>query len=196
MQPATDHLGQGGLQLCDTDSPVCPDRHDRYRQLAPKAVEVDHDVVFFGHVEHVYGQDNRQPQLHHLAEQVEIALEIAGVDDAKHGVYPGRVLAASEQKVDRHHLVARAWGKAVEAGQVDQLKPAPPVVQPADLPFDRGPGIVSHVLMDTDQSVEQRRLAGVRIADQGDGQRGLFAGDRHGASRLAQPTGRVVLVGL
>ena len=45
------------------------------------------DAAAGSHVDHVDGHDRRQPQFQDLAEQIEIALEVAGIDQANDGVH-------------------------------------------------------------------------------------------------------------
>ena len=57
---------------------------DRHTELLPSRGEIDLKAAMLGHVDHVQHDDGRQTQLQHLADQVEIALQVAGVDDRQH----------------------------------------------------------------------------------------------------------------
>ena len=63
-----------------------------------------------------------RPSDKHLADEKQIPLEVAGVDDREHDVRRRRVVAAAQQHVDRHHFVRRARREAVRARQIDQLE--------------------------------------------------------------------------
>ena len=97
----------------------------------------------------------------------------------------GMSVGAAQQHVDGHHLVAGTRGQAVEARQVDQLVPPAVVVHPPGLLLDRHARIVAHALTDADQGAEERRLARVRVADQGNGEQGLWDRAGHVAGPLA-----------
>ena len=60
-----------------------------------------------------------EPKLQHLAEQVEITLQVAGIDDAEHDVDPRHVPHAPEQHIDGNHFVGRSRGQAIGARKID-----------------------------------------------------------------------------
>ena len=122
-----DRLGQRFLERVEADPLVGLDRHDRDAQLPPEPLDVDHHPSAPGQVDHRQRDDGRPAQLEDLADQVEIPLEIAGIDDAEHDVGRRDVVPAPEQHVDGDHLVGRPGGQAVRPRQVHQ-RPAPAVV--------------------------------------------------------------------
>ena len=71
------------------------------------------------------GDDRRQAEFEHLADQVQIALQVARIDDAQHDVERRHVALPAEQHIDGDHLVGRARGEAVRARQIDdrELRP-------------------------------------------------------------------------
>ena len=85
-------------------------------------------------VDHVEGDHDGDAGLDDLQDEVQAALEGAGVDDDDDGV--GKVAAAAEDLVDRHLLVERVGAQAVGPGQVDDLGAR--AVRQLDLP--RGAG--------------------------------------------------------
>ena len=90
------------------------------------------------------------------------------------------VAAAAQQHIDDDHFVWRTRREAIGAGQIDQCPAAAGMMQMADFFLDRDAGIVADALAHAGQRGEERRFAGVGIADQRDGERALFRGDRHG----------------
>jgi len=110
---SVDCFGQGRLEQFDADSPVSLDGDHGNGQSLGKLFDVDRDAVALGHVEHVHCHHGRQAELHHLADQVQIPLEIGGVDNTNHRIDRWAVLVASQQEVDGHHLVARSWRQTV-----------------------------------------------------------------------------------
>ena len=103
-------------------------------------------------------------------------LEIRPIDDAKHRVDRADVRLALQEHLDGNHFVARSGRKAIQTRQIDELEPPPRMFHPADFLFDRHSRIVADVLMYPHQRAEERRLARVRIADQGNRQRRFLNG--------------------
>ena len=88
----------------------------------PSCVGVDADALALGHVDHVQGDDDRHAQLQDLRGQVEVALEVGGIDDGDDDVGPRLAGLLAEDDVDRDHLVGAARRQAVGAGQVDEVE--------------------------------------------------------------------------
>ena len=65
-----------------------------------------------GHVDHVQGDDDRHAQLEHLRRQIEIAIEVGGIDDGHDDIGPRLAGLSAEDDVDGHHLVGAACGQA------------------------------------------------------------------------------------
>ena len=59
-------------------------------------------------------------------DEVEVALQVAGIDDDDDHVGRGGVGAQAAEDLHGHDLIGRAADEAVGAGQVDDLGPAPP----------------------------------------------------------------------
>ena len=179
-----DQSDQSPLEVGHAASLVRLDQDDRHAQLLPQPSEVDFESAMLGHVDHVQHDDGRQAQLQHLADQVEIALQVAGVDDRHHQIDRPHVLAAGQQHVDGDHLVGRARRQAVGAGQIDNVETVAGMFQMADFFLDRHARIVAGALADAGQGIEESRLARVRVADQG---HGVLAGLElcHGRSKKA-----------
>ena len=102
-------LRHGALQLpCELGQAAAGarhDRHDRAAELAPEALRVDVDRRPLGEVDHVQGDDGRQPQLQHLAREVEIALEVGRVEQQQDHVGPRLAGHLPQEGVARHALV-------------------------------------------------------------------------------------------
>ena len=62
-------------------------------------------------------------------------------------------------------------GQTVRARQIDEFEAVAGVRQLADFFLDRDAGIIADALTDAGQGTEQRRLARVGVADQGDANR-------------------------
>ena len=165
-------------------------RHDRHAEPFRQCGDVDFDLPVAGQIDHVQRDDRRQAQREHLADEEQIPLQVAGVDDGQHDVGRRGVVAAAEQHVDRDHFVRRARREAVRARQVDQLERLPVVLQVAGLLFDRDARIVADPLPHAGERGEERRLARVRIADQGDADRFGRCCSRHDGINSPQSTQR------
>jgi hypothetical protein len=166
-------LGGGGDDLAQTvqaDALVRLDGHHRDAHLPRQAVGVYGDALCLRHVEHVEGQDDGHAQFEDLGGQVEVALEVGGVRDGHDDVGPDLALLLAEDDVNGHHLVGAARRQAVGARQVDQVESPSGAGHVPLLGFDGDAGVVADVLPQAGQGVEESRLAGVGVADQGGGE--------------------------
>ena len=103
--------------------------------------------------------------------------EVGGIDhaDQQVGQY---FLAVSGDDVSRHGLIARERVEAVSAGQVqDADLSTSSGAEHAFLALHGDAGVIGHLLPAAGEQVEERRLAAVRIAQQGDAQ-GLLGNGR------------------
>ena len=120
-------------------------------------------MVLLGDVEHVHDDDHRNAHFDELSREVEVALEVRGVDDVDDGFGFTR-----EDVVARDAFVfARRSrrGDGVDARKVDELDLGILVFELAGLLIDRHAGPVAHALVGTRQCVEECGLAAIRIAD-------------------------------
>ncbi len=117
------------------------------------------------HIHHVEGDDDGPAEIEDLVDEVEVALEIRGVDDADDPVGLRRVEAPAEEHIAQYRFVGRARGERIRAGQIDDLdRTAVLRVGRADFLFDGDAGIVADFLAQAGQGVEEGCLAGVGIA--------------------------------
>ena len=171
-----DGLDQGCLQFCQANPAIGLDGNHGNSQPVLQMPKLQLDAPAGSHVEHVHRHDGGQPQFQYLAHQIQVPLEVRSIDDAQHGVDNPDIGLPLQKHLDGHHLVARSRRKAVETGQIDQFEPPPRMFHPPDLLFDRHARIVADVLVYSHQRAEERRLARVRIADQGNRQRRFLDG--------------------
>ena len=149
---------------------------DGKAQFLRESRHVDLGLPLPGQVAHVEHEDRRQPQIEDLAHQKQVALDVGGVDDAQDGVDATYVRLPAEQDVDRDHFVGRTGSQAVRPRQIDQPRRRLAEADAADFFLDGDAGIVPHAALHAGQRIEQRALAGVRITDQGDGDRSRLGG--------------------
>ena len=158
-------------------------------ELLLQAGNADVEPGLRGEVHHVQHEDDRTAEVEDLVDQVEVPLEVGRVDDAEDAVGLRGVAAPAEQHVARDGLVGRARGERIRAGQVDDRDGLAVLgVGRADLFLDGDPGIISDLLLQAGEGVEERALAAVGIAHQriggrarrrGRGGRGKMGGHRH-----------------
>ena len=144
------------------------DGHDGDDEPLLKRGNVDAEALLFCDVEHGQRNDGGPAEVQNLRDQIEVAVEVAGVRDGQHAAGLDRPLPVAEEDGDGDHLVGRARGQRIGAGQIDGQE-FPPIVQKrAQRGFDRHSGIIPRVLAQPGQGVEERSLAGVGVADDGD----------------------------
>ncbi|KAF5031695.1 hypothetical protein DSECCO2_625090 [anaerobic digester metagenome] len=137
--------------------------HDRDLEELRKPRPVDGVALRFGHIGHVQGDDDRDPEFRELRRQVEVPLQVRRVHDLDDDV---RLLV--EEEVPRDDLVCGVRGQAVGAGKVDDLDLVAVTADPAGLLLHGHPGPVPDVLPRTGQCVKERRLADVGVAGECD----------------------------
>ena len=121
----------------DPFGPACDRGDDGHTELALKRPDVDRDPRSLRDVDHVERDDGRYPVVDDLADEVEVPLEVARVDDADDRVGKGRVPCVPEEDIGGDLLVGRTGREAVRPGQVEERRlrsPAGP--EPAFFPLD------------------------------------------------------------
>ena len=111
-------LGSGGLlnlleQLLDTLVLKSRDHHDRAAELLGQLVGVDLVTVLLDQVGHVEGNDHGQAGLDNLKRQVQVALEVGGIDDLDDNIG-----LAAHEVIARALLLGAVGGKRVDAREV------------------------------------------------------------------------------
>ena len=111
-------LGSGGLlnlleQLLDTLVLKSRDHHDRAAELLGKLVNVDLVAILLDQVGHVEGNDHGQAGLDNLKRQVQVTLEVGGIDDLDDNIG-----LAAHEVIARALLLGAVGGKRVDAREV------------------------------------------------------------------------------
>ena len=111
-------LGSSGLldlleQLRDALVLKSGDHHDRAAELLGELVRVDLVAVLLDQVGHVEGDDHGQAGLDDLKRQVQVALEVGGVDHLDDDIG-----LAAHEVIARALLLGAVGGKRVDAGEV------------------------------------------------------------------------------
>ena len=69
------------LQLRDPLAAIRLDRHDGHAEFFGKLHRIEAKARFLGHVDHVHRDDGREAELENLEGELEMPLEIRGIDD-------------------------------------------------------------------------------------------------------------------
>ena len=160
-------LGSGRLldlleQLFDALVLKGRDHHDRAAELLGELVRVDLVAVLLDQVGHVEGNDHGQAGLDNLKRQVQVALEVGGIDHLDDDIG-----LAAHEVIARALLLGAVGGKRVDAGEVRDGN----VLVAQELGFlflNRDAGPVANVAVGAGDQVEKRGLAAVGVTRQRD----------------------------
>ena len=146
-------------------------------QSLREGCEVDADAARLGQVPHVQAQHDRHTDFANLGIEVQVSLDVGGVDDADDSVDSSDIGLPTQQHIDRDHLIERSRGEAVRPRQIDERDLRPLIGEDAELLLDRTAGEVRDPRVQPRERGEEGALAGIRVADQDNGQ---FARGCHG----------------
>ena len=164
-------------------------RHDRDTEPLGQPVGVEHEPAARGQVDHVERDGETRRARQQLADEHEVARQVARVDDDDHRI--GRVTARAGQHRAGDVRLGRVDVEVVDPRQVEHLQRATRLAVPGPHRGRRAREIRG-LGPRAAQRIEERGLAGVRVADQrdapdrgrGDGRSGCGGQDsrRHGAT--------------
>jgi hypothetical protein len=136
-------------------------------ELVFEACHANVEARGHGDIHHVEHKDHRSAEVENLVNEIEISLQIRGVDDAKDPVRLWSIGPPAEQHIARHGFVGRTRGERVCAGEIDDGDGLSVLrVGGADLLLDGHAGIVADLLFQAGERVEERALSAVRVADE------------------------------
>jgi hypothetical protein len=162
-------LGQSSCeclaQQIDTFAAIGAHRHHGHTESPRKLFHIDLNAAALRSVDHVERHHDRHAKVEQLREQVEIAIEIGGVQHGDNGVERALLVHAPEHRIDRDRFIGGARRKAVGSGKIDQFCFALSELENATSALDRHPGVVAHFVRQTGERVEQSGLAGIGVAD-------------------------------
>ena len=144
----------------------CLDRNDRHSQFLRKTFGIHRRPLRAGDVDHVECNDGRKPKLQNLGDEIEIPLQMGGVDHAENTLRSRGVLTEIEEHVAGDPFIGGMGPDAVAARQIEQLDLLAMLAD--ELPrffFDRDARVIGNLLPETGQRIEERGLAAVGIAD-------------------------------
>ena len=138
-------------------------RNDGNPQPLRQFRDIDRDPSARRRIHHVECDDDGDAQFEQLNGEIEIAIEIGGVDDIDHD--PGPVV---DEEIPRHKFLEGISREGIRSGQIHQPEPATVEnVQPFLL-FHRYARIVPYVLVRAGDAVEKSRLPAVGISGESD----------------------------
>ena len=162
---ATVRREDGVFQVVETVAACADDRDDRHAKARRESPGIDHQALTLGDIAHVQHQDQRHGEFEQLGGEVEVAREIAGIDDVHH-----HVRTPVKQEIPRDQLFLAQRRETVDPRQVDQPQVGLGGVPEPLLPLDGDTRVVAHTLPRARETVEDRGLAGVRVTGEGDGE--------------------------
>ena len=169
------NLDDGMKQLFDTRSVLEGGRHERHAEEGGEGVELDVVATPLELIVHIQGADDTQVHIYELRRQVEIALDIGGIDDINDNI---RVLVG--QVLPHIQLFRRVAREGIGAGKIGEVESVPLHLRCGCSGINGDTRIVAHAGMSATGKVEEGGLTTVGIADEGDR-------DRSGPSPLPLP---------
>ena len=136
-----------------------------------ESVDVDGPAVLGDLVHHVERDDHGYVELHELEREVEISLDVGGVEDVD-----DRVGLVVEDELTGDDLLARVGRERVDTREVRDRRLGM-AAHLAVLAVDRDSREVAHVLVGAGQLIEERGLAAVLVTGEREGERLSLGGD-------------------
>src|SRR5580658_6132963 len=164
------------LELLDPLPLVPYHRNHGHAELFFESFRGNVQAAALGDVHHVERDDEGLAHLDELADEIKIALEIAGVDDDDHGIGQPGVGAQAAQDFHGHLLIGGAADEAVGAGEIDDGGEGTiGEAASAGFFFYGNTGVIGDLLAKAGEAVEDGGFSAVGISRQGDGE-DLIAG--------------------
>ena len=139
------------------------DRHDRHAQPPLEFGHIDLDALRAHIVHKAERHDHGQAKRNELQRQIQVALDVGRIHDVENAVQ-----LVGQHILARDDLLLRIGRERIDARQVDDVHAHAIVADVAGLAVDRYARPVADMLVGAGQAVEQRGLAAVRVADNGD----------------------------
>ena len=142
--------------------------HRNAPQPRAQRAAVDGNLLLGRSIRHGERHHHGTPQFGQLLQKEQSLVKPRGIHNGQDGVRTRRARHSSQQDVHDDAFIRGFGTQGIDPRQVDQVEYCRPQGEFAGAFFDRDAGIVSHPLTHAGKRAEQRRLARVRIADQGD----------------------------
>jgi hypothetical protein len=162
------HVVNGGMEIADAALADRDGLDHRHAELALEHLRIELEPVAFGEVDHVQRDDRREPEFDQLQRETQVIVEIRGVEHDHQRVRLALAGLLAQQHVSGHRFVRARRIEAVGARKIDQLdRPAVLERQTPRMPLDRHARIIADLLARAGERVEQRALAGIGAAGDG-----------------------------
>ena len=161
-----EEVDKGILDVVEAGFTAGNDADNRAAERFLKLFQTDFKTMLLGDVEHVDHDDHRHTHFDQLGREVEVALEVRGINNVD-----DRFSLTRQDVVTGDAFIFTGRGcrrNRIDAGKVDELDLFVAVFEITGLLVDRDAGPVAHALARTSQGIEKRGLAAVRIADHAD----------------------------
>src|SRR3954470_1800578 len=141
-------------------------RNHRDAELVFQARDADVERRVHREIHHVQDEEDGPAEIENLVNEIEVSLQIRGIDNAENPIRLRRVSATTEETVARDGSIRRTRGERVRARQIDDSHRLTVLrKRRADFLFDRDTRIIADLLLEASERVEERALAAVRIAN-------------------------------
>ena len=161
---------QGKTERKDTLAAGGLHRNDGHTKLLGETRRTNRRALCLGHVDHVESDDGGQAQLENLGNEVEIALQVGGIEDTEQALGSRGVLPQVQQHITGDQLVGGMGSQAIAPGKVEEFDPFPVLADElARILLNGDPGIVADFLPEAGEGIEEGGLARIRVAHDGIG---------------------------
>lgn len=152
----------GSSQFIRALARSCHCRYNRNLKTPAQFLRIDLDASRLGFIYHVQSDNRRYPQFKKLNGEVQIPLQVGGVDDVD-----DHRRAVGNKEFAGHSLVKGVGSERVDAGEIYQAEFMSVALICPNLLFHRHAGIIAHVVVGPGDRIEKGRLSAIGIACQG-----------------------------
>ncbi len=160
---------QGLAQLVEAFAAHRDGRDHGHAERFGQSLRIEHQPVAFGQIHHVERDDGGQAEREQFLREHQMLFDIRGIEHDHQRIGAGLALEFAHHDLAGHFLVGTRRVERIAARQVDQLhRFAGGEDHPARFALDRDAGIIGDLLARAGERVEQRALASIGIAREGD----------------------------
>jgi hypothetical protein len=105
-------------QSRQTNTTIRLDGHDWHAEPLSQFGEINNDTLLMGKVAHRQRNHYRPAYVQDLSEQVEITVQIRGIEHAQNYVRCMYALTEAQENLDRNHLVWRTRSQRISAREI------------------------------------------------------------------------------
>ena len=162
------NLTYGGQQIVNADMFVGLSRNHGNVKLPRELLQIDLHPLSIRQVHHVQGDDDRNLQIQKLTQQIQIPLEIAGVQNAYHTVWRKFTRLLPQKHIHSHPFIRRPWNQTVGSRQIDPFDRKTFMLAEANALLNGHTRVIARPLMDAAEPREKCRFPRIRVSNQRD----------------------------